>query len=129
MDRIHYAGDSILTGTEIAHALLDYAQALAEVGASATVEIPTISADGAPGRSEVLVGPASQLIASAEDSPHPELTDADLVARLRAEAARLRSFGITSPQAVVSQAPADGPVATWPITDEGTPGDWSEYGV
>ena len=42
MDRIHYAGDSILTGTDIAHAMLEYARALAQVGSSATVEIPTV---------------------------------------------------------------------------------------
>ena len=41
MDRIHCAGNSILTGSAIAAALLEYAEALAKVGTSATVEIPT----------------------------------------------------------------------------------------
>ena len=40
MHRIHYAGTSILTGSAIAIALVDYAQALAEVGSSATVDVP-----------------------------------------------------------------------------------------
>ena len=62
MDRIHYAGDSILTGTDIARALLAYAQALAVAGTSATVDIPVVNErDGSIGRSELLIGPASQL--------------------------------------------------------------------
>lgn len=61
MHRIHYS-DSVLPGTAIAEALLDYAQALAEADTSATVEIPTMNDDGSPGHSQLLVGPASQLI-------------------------------------------------------------------
>ena len=71
MDRIHYAGDSILTGSEIARALLDYAQALAVAGTSATVDIPVVDeGDGSIGRSELLIGPASQLISDTEEEGH-----------------------------------------------------------
>ncbi|MGR0220040.1 hypothetical protein [Agromyces sp. ZXT2-6] len=90
MDRIHYAGDSVLTGTEIAGALLEYAQALAKIGASATVEIPTREDDGSLGRSKILVGPASQLIADAEESAYDEVVDDEVVAYFRSETARLR---------------------------------------
>jgi hypothetical protein len=96
MDRIHYAGDSILTGTDIARALLDYAQALAQVGASATVDIPTIDAHGAPGRSEVLVGPSSQLLSNSEASEYDDVVDADLVADMTQKAEHLRHFGPSS---------------------------------
>ncbi|MBD7957764.1 hypothetical protein H9651_08945 [Microbacterium sp. Sa4CUA7] len=98
MDRLHYAGTSIVTGTDIAHALLDYAQALAEAGASATVAIPTVNRDGTRGRSEVLIGPASQLISDAEQSPHDEIVDAELVAHLHAVAGRVRDERSPSPQ-------------------------------
>ncbi len=90
MDRINYAGDSILTGTAIAHALLAYAQALAEVGASATVEIPTVGEDGTIARTEILVGPASQVLSTSTPTDLPELVDASVVERLEASAARLR---------------------------------------
>ena len=90
MDRIHYAGNSILTGSAIAAALLEYAQALAKVGTSATVEIPTRAEDGSIGRSKLLVGPASQLISDAEESTDDEIIDEELVAYFTREAARLR---------------------------------------
>lgn len=93
MDRVHYSGHSILTGTAIAHALLDYAQALSQAGASATIEIPTLTPEGVVGRSEILIGPASQLISDAEPSAHPEVTSPDLVAFMREQAARVRALG------------------------------------
>ena len=106
MDRIHYAGDSILTGSEIAHALLEYAQALAVAGTSATVVIPVVDEhDGSIERSELLIGPASQLISDTEQSPHPDAIDHDLVRRMHDEAAWLRQHGSHSPSAVTS---ADG---------------------
>ena len=90
MDRIHYAGDSILTGSAIAAALLEYAEALARVGTSATVDIPTREEDGSIGRSKLLVGPASQLISDAEESTDDEIVDDELVAYFTREAARLK---------------------------------------
>lgn len=97
MDRIHYAGDSILTGTKIAHALLDYAQALAGVGSSDTVRIPTVEANGEAGRSEILVGPSSQLISDAEESAWMDPVDEDLVDELSMKAERIRQFGSPAP--------------------------------
>jgi hypothetical protein len=102
MDRIHYAGDSILTGTEIAHALLEYAQALAVAGTSATVEIPVVERDGSIGRSELLIGPASQLISDTEESPYEDAIDHELVTRMHDEAARLRQHGAHVPSAVTN---------------------------
>ena len=63
MHRIHYAGDSITTGSKIARALLEYAQALAQESASATVAVPTLEDNGARGQVELLIGPGSQLTA------------------------------------------------------------------
>jgi hypothetical protein len=110
MDRIHYAGHSVITGTAIAEALLDYAQALAQVGGSATVQIPTLNDDGSPGRSEILVGPSSQIITDAEASPHDELIDENLVTYLRDEAVSLRAHGMPSGGAVT---PATPPASDW----------------
>ncbi len=104
MYRLHYAGDSIVTGNEIARALLDYAQALAQAGSSTTVDVPTVNEDGSQGRSEILIGPASQLIADAEDSEFDEVVDDALVAYMRGEAARLRNFGSAAPRAETSSS-------------------------
>ena len=89
MERIHYATGSILTGTEIARALIDYAEALAKVGSSASVDIPTRHADGTEGRANFLVGPASQLVSETEDSELPELTEPEVVEELRRATLRL----------------------------------------
>ena len=99
MHRIHYAGDSIVTGSAIARALLDYAQALAQVSESATVEIPTLTKDGRESVAEVLIGPASQLSAHEEPGGHDEITDEALVTRMSTEADRLRRYGSSLPAA------------------------------
>ncbi|WP_344092727.1 hypothetical protein [Microbacterium deminutum] len=84
----------MITGTAIAEALLDYAQALAQAAGSATVQIPTLNDDGSQGRSEILVGPSSQLISDAEASEHDEVTDESVVIYLREEAVNLRAHGL-----------------------------------
>ena len=114
MDRIHYAGNSILTGSAIAHALLDYAQALSQVGASSTIEVPTINDDGTPGRSEVLIGPASQLIANVEETEHDEVIDEEVVERMHREAEHLRQYGTPSPTAQLTQHSSE---SEWPDYD------------
>lgn len=118
MDRIHYAGDSILTGTEIAHALLGYAGALAEVGSSATVEIPTVDEQGERGRSTILVGPASQLISDSVEVDVDEVVDAALVADLRAKTDHLHRFGIPQPAATVQGEDVPAAVEGWSDFDD-----------
>ncbi|HEX5729428.1 hypothetical protein [Microbacterium sp.] len=113
MDRIHYAGNSIVTGTAIARALLDYAQALAQVGSSSTVDVPILNEDGSRGRAEVLIGPASQLISNEEKSDFDEVADERLVTFMREEADRLRHFGSPSPTAEIAKTE--------------TPPDWDDY--
>jgi hypothetical protein len=82
MERVYYAGDHFLTGTEIARALLDYAAALAEHGNAASVEIPVRHDDGSVGVANLLVGPASQLVTEHIDHLDDEITDDALVERL-----------------------------------------------
>lgn len=90
MDRIHYAGDSVLTGTAIARALLAYAEALAKSGSSATVDIPVRLQDGTRSRSNFLIGPASQLVSDTEPNEQDEIVDEDLVAHFRSETEKLQ---------------------------------------
>lgn len=105
MDRINYAGESFLTGSAIARALLDYAQALAEVGSSGTADIPTVDVNGREGSVTVLVGPASQLISATIDSDHPEPADEGLVEQLHTRAADLRTQGATTARPQVPESP------------------------
>jgi hypothetical protein len=102
MHQISYAGNTLVTGSAIAHSLLGYAQALADESASATVTIPVVHEDGTVVSAEILIGPASQLVAESYESAGPELEDAEVVEYLNAAAARLR------PARAVAEDPADG---------------------
>ncbi len=87
---IRYAGEELMTGDDIADALLTLSVALAESGSASTVEIPTVSDDGTRSTVKVLVGPASQIVAMPVESAFEELRDAHVVARLSAMTAELR---------------------------------------
>jgi hypothetical protein len=62
MERIHYAGGELLTGSDIADAIVDYAAALAGRSAAASVDIPVRTGTGGVARAHLLIGPASQLV-------------------------------------------------------------------
>jgi hypothetical protein len=105
MDKIHYAGSTVVTGTEIARALLAYARELARNNESDTVDVPVLHEDGSLGISEFLVGPASQLVADSFDTPSAEIVDTDLVERLVAA-----TLALSGPRAIpVESAGSDGP--------------------
>jgi hypothetical protein len=82
MERIHYAGDELLTGSEIARALMDYAAVLAQQRTAASVDIPVRRPDGSIGIASLLLGPASQLVREPVEEPGKEVTDDSLVQRL-----------------------------------------------
>ena len=87
---IMYAGETLMTGDDIAEALLNYSAALAESGSASTVEIPTIRDDGTRSTAKVLVGPASQIVATPVESSFDELQDVGVVSRLSALTAELK---------------------------------------
>jgi hypothetical protein len=91
MERIHYAGDEFLTGTSIAHAIVEYAAALARKGMSIAIEIPVRHVNGTVGVANFLIGPASQLVSETDDSDGEEIIDEDLVAKLKHETSLLGS--------------------------------------
>lgn len=116
MERIYYAGDRFLTGTDVAKALVEYAAALARQGSAAAIEIPVRHVDGTPGVVNFLVGPASQLVTEAVDGKdgEEEILDEPLVARLQALTAEL------SPMHPVARPTSIDPEATsgYDWTDE-----------
>jgi len=93
MERIHYAGNDVLTGTSISVALLEYARALGANDKSDTIEIPAIDDEGNRVTSRFLIGPASQLVADSEVSEYEEIEDEQLVAELRRKTAALNRPG------------------------------------
>lgn len=91
MDRIYYASDQFLTGTEIADALVAYAAALGRRGTTNSVEIPVRHPeDGRTGVVNFLIGPASQLVTERiEGAEADEIRDEELVKRLHQLTAEL----------------------------------------
>ncbi|GEK84303.1 hypothetical protein [Frigoribacterium faeni] len=94
MKRIHYADEYIVTGDDIADAVMAYARGLALKGRSDSVELPALTPEGEVGRFQVLLGPASQMVVSGEPDSLVVIEDADLVADLRA-----RIDGLEGPSA------------------------------
>lgn len=84
MDRIRYAGGELLTGSDIAEAVVQYAAALGRSNSAASIDIPVRTDAGTTRRAHLLVGPASQLVTEPVDTDLDELVDAALVADLRA---------------------------------------------
>lgn len=72
-----YAGDSFVTGDDIAEVLLRYAAALAGASQAATVEVPVLRSDGTIEYDTLLIGPASQILA------HPGPVDVDEIEDVR----------------------------------------------
>ena len=87
--RVTYAGGSFVTGDDVARVLLDYAATLGGQGKASTIAVPAV--DMAHGVLEVdlLLGPASQMIAEPFETHDPELEAPDFVAGLRDRIAHL----------------------------------------
>lgn len=86
MRRVYYASGSFLTSDAIASAVLNYADALTQTSGSDVVEFPIILPSGALGSAALLIGPASQLASSSEDSALDEPESVDLVKDLERRA-------------------------------------------
>ncbi|MFD3443843.1 hypothetical protein ACFDTO_04505 [Microbacteriaceae bacterium 4G12] len=91
----------MVTGDDIAVALLEYAEALALARLSATVEIPVRLANGTLDRAVVLIGPASEMTAVHHPDEGDEIVDAALVAHLTQETVILK----TPPRPVIDDTP------------------------
>ena len=101
---IVYAGEELMTGDEIAQALLKYSEALGEKGSASTVEIPILSDDGTRSTATILVGPASQIVARPVESSFAELRDPRVVEHLGALTTDLRP-GPSGPSPMSSDLP------------------------
>ncbi len=85
MKTIHYAGEILLTGDDIADAVVALAAALARRESSAAIDIPVRFDGGEVRFASLLIGPASQLIVESSVGEAEELLDLPLVERLARE--------------------------------------------
>lgn len=91
MHRLHYTGESFFLADDVCSALMDYASALADANRSDVVSVPIVDEAGIITDAEVLLGPASQVYATAVDYMREVGDDASIVDELRARAARVRA--------------------------------------
>lgn len=89
MKCINYVGRDLLTGDRIADAIMDYATVLARRARADRVDIP-ILVDDRVSRVEIILGPASQILAEAVPDGREEPVDEELIADLGMRAGRLR---------------------------------------
>ncbi|WP_440708969.1 hypothetical protein [Herbiconiux sp. YIM B11900] len=90
VQKLFYASGYALLGDEVCEAVMEYAQALADVGKSDLVTVPVLSDEGLRGRSRLLLGPASQLFTVPALDRGVDLDDPVAVRSMRDKAARLR---------------------------------------
>lgn len=83
MKRIHYAGGTLVTGDDLADAVLIYAQALANSGKADAVTVPILLPDDSVVDATMLLGPASQLVGFTERTQHEDIVDEDLLKDIR----------------------------------------------
>jgi hypothetical protein len=79
MMKLEYAGGELLISDGLSHALMDYSSAIARTAGSANLEIPVLTLDGVRGLAELVIGPASQLLAAPTDAPNVDLGDGAII--------------------------------------------------
>jgi len=94
MKNIHYTGETMMTGDDIADAVVQYAETLAVHETSASIGIPVVTADGRTVEASFLLGPASQIVAVPADSDYADPVDVGLLQRIRLERAKLDGIAV-----------------------------------
>jgi hypothetical protein len=107
MMKLEYAGGEVLVSDEASRVLLRYAESLAMHDSSDTVTLPVVTIEGVAGVAEILIGPASQLLALPSDDTHV-IDDAAAVEEMKAKMAAL----------LPSRAVASEPEATSQVSDD-----------
>lgn len=87
MMKLDYAGGQVLVSDQLCHVLLTYSADVARAGGSETLQIPVVTIDGIRGIAEVVVGPASQLLATPTDMPDVDLDDTHAIEEIVARTA------------------------------------------
>ncbi|MBC7441866.1 MAG: hypothetical protein H7311_05005 [Ramlibacter sp.] len=96
MKRIFHSGSSVVTGSELADAVMYYAEALSTWSRVDVVDIPVLGKTGLPGRAQFLIGAFSQLVCVTADSVREELVDSEMSDDLRRKALSCTASGRVS---------------------------------
>jgi hypothetical protein len=96
MKRIFYSSGSVVTGDQIAEAVIRYAAVLALRDTSDTIDVPIALDSGRVDRAQLLIGPASELAVVPEESDMDDPEDAETLAELERQ---IVLHGSTRPQA------------------------------
>ena len=83
MKRIYHSGGSIVTGSDLADAVMLYAEALGNRHETDVVDIPVVAEDGTSGRAQMLIGSSSQLVSVTSADGLLELTEVATTAAIR----------------------------------------------
>ncbi len=86
MQRIWYANGQFLTDDRIADALMDYARVLAIIDSADVVRLPGLDIEGNIREIQLIIGPASQILAMATDEPQRDMDAETIVAQMRQRA-------------------------------------------
>ena len=100
MKQITYAGKSFVTGTDLADAVMRLTAALGLSHETAGVTIPAMDENGHITTADLVLGPATEVLAIAIDSDQEEIVDAEVVAQLDERTRRLeptRTIASTDP--------------------------------
>jgi len=75
MKHLYYPGGSVMTGSDLADALLHYAEALCNRRQVDVVDIPVCGDNGQLRRAQFLIGSSIQLVSVTAESIGPELVE------------------------------------------------------
>jgi hypothetical protein len=82
MKRLFYAGGSVLTGDQLADAVIRLGRALGIRGQVSVADIPIIDDAGVQGRAQLLLGRGSQLMSVTSSTSKPEVEEPGTVETL-----------------------------------------------
>jgi len=97
MMTLYYTGQSVLLADDVCEALLRYAQALADTQGSDVVTVPVLTPEGESIAAEFLLGPASQLYATAAGDGHDDQSHPDVVEELTRRTRLLHPTAVVAP--------------------------------
>ncbi|TFD82802.1 hypothetical protein [Cryobacterium fucosi] len=86
MKRIFHPGGSVVTGSALADAVMDYAESLSGRSQVDMVDIPVLTDGGLPGRAQFLIGASSQLMSVTSEPVLRELVEGRTTDDLRRRA-------------------------------------------
>jgi hypothetical protein len=109
MKQVTYAGTSFVTGSAIADSLLALVAALGVTSGTASVKVPALDDNNDITSVDLVIGPASEVVAIGVTTSAPEIIDADIVRDLDD---RVRA--LAHPRAVASSDDLD---RVWDVPD------------